>query len=207
MPSPVPLRRPGPRGPPSADLAAGPLARRRPGNERYAAPVGAERIAVRYSKWGGIDHWHFELEPLGQDQFGWWFFGRKGITQQRGAEPPIVLSHDFVLLMPAAGCWTACFNAENALEIYVDVTTRPALDEGTVRAVDLDLDVVRWRDGRVEVLDEDEFAEHQVQLGYPAELISQARQTCDWLVEAVSSRTEPFGQVGAGWLARARQLA
>ena len=107
--------------------------------------VGAERIAVRYSKWGGIDHWHFELEPLGQDQFGWWFFGRKGITQQRGAEPPIVLSHDFVLLMPAAGCWTACFNAENELEIYVDVTTRPALDDAAVSAVNLDLDVVRWR--------------------------------------------------------------
>ena len=58
------------------------------------------------------------------------------------------------------------------LEIYVNVTTRPALDQGTVSAVNLDLDVVRWRDGRVEVLDEDEFAEHQVLLGYPAELIS-----------------------------------
>jgi protein associated with RNAse G/E len=115
-----------------------------------------------------------------------------------------VLSHDFVLLMPAAGCWTACFNAENAMEIYVDVTTRPALTEGTVSAVDLDLDVVRYQDGRVEVLDEDEFAEHQVQLGYPAELITGARQTCDWLVAAVSSRAEPFGQAGAGWLARAR---
>ena len=159
---------------------------------------------MRYSKWGGIDHWHFELEPLGQDQFGWWFFGRKGMIQQRGAEPPIALSHDFVLLMPAAGCWTACFNAENAMEIYVDVTTRPALAEGTVSAVDLDLDVVRYRDGRVEVLDEDEFAEHQVLLGYPAELITQARQTCDWLVAAVSSRAEPFGQAGAAWLARAR---
>ena len=162
---------------------------------------------MRYSKWGGIDHWHFELEPLGQDQFGWWFFGRKGITQQRGAEPPIMLSHDFVLLMPATGCWTACFNAENEMEIYVDVTTRPALEQGTVSAVDLDLDVVRYRDGRVAVLDEDEFAEHQVQLGYPAELISQARQTCDWLVAAVSSRAEPFGQAGPGWLARARRDA
>jgi hypothetical protein len=107
--------------------------------------------------------------------------------------------------MPAAGCWTACFNADNNLEIYVDVTTRPTLDDDTVRAVVLDLDVVRWRDGRVEVLDEDEFAEHQVQLGYPAELIRAARQTCDWLVEAVTSRTEPFGQAGADWLARARQ--
>jgi hypothetical protein len=93
------------------------------------------------------------------------------------------------------------------MEIYVDVTTRPALDDGTVRAVDLDLDVVRFRDGRVEVLDEDEFAEHQVQLGYPAELITQARQTCDSLAGAVLSRTEPFGQAGAEWLARARRGA
>jgi hypothetical protein len=59
----------------------------------------------------------------------------------------------------------------------------------------------------VEVLDEDEFAEHQVQLGYPAELITQARQTCDSLAEAVLSRTEPFGQAGAEWLARARRGA
>jgi hypothetical protein len=164
--------------------------------------VGAERVAVRYSKWGGIDHWHFELEPLGQDQYGWWFFGRKGITQQRGAEPPIVLSHDFVLLMPAAGCWTACFNADNKLEIYVDVTTRPTLDDGTVRAVDLDLDVVRWRDGRVEVLDEDEFAEHQVRYGYPPEVISDAERTASALLSAVTSGAEPFGRVCRAWLGK-----
>jgi hypothetical protein len=169
--------------------------------------VGGERVAVRYSKWGGIDHWHFDLEPLGQDRFGWWFFGRKGLTLQRGAEPPVPQRRDFVLLVPVQGCWTACFNAEDELEIYVDVTTRPVLGAGTVTAVDLDLDVVRYLDGRVEVLDEDEFAEHQVQLAYPAELISQARQTCDWLVEAVSSRAEPFGKAGTGWLARARGAA
>jgi hypothetical protein len=167
--------------------------------------VDVGRVAVRYTKWGGIDHWHFELEPLGQDRFGWWFFGRKGLTQQRGAEPPVIWPRDFVLLVPVQGCWTAYFNAADELEIYVDVTTRPVLAAGTVTAVDLDLDVVRFFDGRVEVLDEDEFAEHQVQLGYPAEVISQARQTCDWLVGAVSSRAEPFGEAGAAWLARARQ--
>ncbi len=164
----------------------------------------AGQVAVRYSKWGGIDHWHFQLEPLGQDEFGWWFFGRQGLTQQRGAEPSVVWPNDFVLLVPAEGCRTACFNAEHTVEIYADVTTRPVLAGDTVTAVDLDLDVVRYVGGRVEVLDEDEFAEHQVQLAYPAELISQARKTCDWLVEAVSSRTEPFGRAGASWLARAQ---
>ncbi len=84
----------------------------------------AGRVAMRYTKWGGIDHWHFELEPLGQDEFGWWLFGRKGLYQQRGDEPPVLQPRDFVLLVPAEGCWTAYFNAEHDMEIYVDVTTR-----------------------------------------------------------------------------------
>ena len=46
-----------------------------------------------------------------------------------------------------------------------------------------------------------------LELAYPAGLISQARQTCDWLVSAVSSRAEPFGEAGAAWLAQARQGA
>lgn len=163
------------------------------------------QIEVRYSKWGGIDHWHFVMDVLGQDEHGWWFFGRAGMPIQRGAEPVLRQQQDFALLVPAEGCWTACFNADGDLEIYADVTTRPELSPDQVTAVDLDLDVVRYRDGRVAVLDEDEFAEHQVGLGYPAELIDQARASCDWLVGAVSARREPFGQTGAAWLARAQQ--
>ena len=87
------------------------------------------------------------------------------------------------------------------------MTTRPVLEEGTVTAVNLDLDVVRYFDGRVEVLDEDEFAEHQVQLGYPAELITQARQTCDWLVGRSRPGPSRSARPGRRWLARAREEA
>jgi hypothetical protein len=167
--------------------------------------VDREQIEVRYSKWGGIDHYHFTMDLLGQDNYGWWLFGRKGMTIQRGAEPGFRQPRDFALLVPAEGCWTACFNVEGELDIYADVTTRPVLADGRVTAVDLDLDVVRYWDGRVAVLDEDEFAEHQVDLAYPAELIAQARATSDWLVGAISARGEPFGQASGPWLARARQ--
>ena len=167
--------------------------------------MSREQIEVRYTKWGGFEHWHFAMDVLGQDEYGRWFFGRAGMPIQRGAEPPVRQRRDFALLVPAEGDWTACFNADGELEIYVDVTTRPVLRAGQVTAVDLDLDVVRYWDGRVAVLDEDEFAEHQVELGYPAELINQARATCDWLVSVVSARREPFGQTGAAWLARAQQ--
>lgn len=167
--------------------------------------MNREQIEVRYTKWGGIEHWHFAMDVLGQDEYGRWFFGRAGMPIQRGSEPAVRQKRDFALLVPTEGCWTACFNADGDLEIYADVTTRPEVSADRVTAVDLDLDVVRFWDGRVAVLDEDEFAEHQVELGYPAELISQARATCDWLVDAVSARAEPFGQASVAWLARGQQ--
>ncbi len=166
-----------------------------------------EQIEVRYTKWGGTDHYHFTMELLGQDGHGWWLSGRRGMAVQRGSEPPVPQPRDFALLVPAEGDWTACFNVQGELDIYADVTTRPVLADGRVTAVDLDLDVVRFWDGRVAVLDEDEFAEHQVQLGYPAGLIAQARASRDWLVDAISARAEPFGQASTPWLARARRSA
>ena len=155
------------------------------------------------TKWGGSRHWQFSLEPLGTDRFGRWLAGSEGLQAQRGDEPPVVLAHRFVMLVPADGCWIASFDAGGQFEVYVDVTTRPEVSQDVVTAVDLDLDVVRRWDGRVEVLDEDEFALHQVNLGYPAAVIGQARATAEWLVRAISTRMEPFDQVGAGWLAKA----
>ena len=40
-----------------------------------------------------------------------------------------------------------------------------------MRAVDLDLGVIRGTTGRVWVDDEDGFAEHRVTVGYPAEVV------------------------------------
>ena len=68
--------------------------------------------------------------------------------------------------------------------------------------VDLDLDVVLLRDGTLFVDDEDEFAQHQVELAYPPEVVAMARGTADEVLAAVGNRSEPFGDVGRDWLAR-----
>ena len=159
---------------------------------------------IRFTKWGGHRHWCYPMESLGSDRHGRWFGARAGTSLRRGLEDPIVQSHDFVLLVPAEGCWIASWNVPGSTgsAIYVDVTTRPVIQENAVTAVDLDLDVVRRHDGTVEILDEDEFAEHQLRYGYPAEVIAQARATTDDLVARITARTEPFAEVGAAWLAR-----
>jgi hypothetical protein len=142
--------------------------------------------------------------PLGSDRYGLWFGARAGILLQRGFEDPIVQQHDFVVLVPADGCWIANWNGpgETDISIYVDVTSKPSVQPDVVSAVDLDLDVVRLRDGTVKVLDEDEFAEHQVRYSYPAEVVAQARATTDDLVARLTGQAEPFATVGSTWLER-----
>ena len=161
---------------------------------------------VRFTKWGGTLHWHFELERLGEDEHGVWLGAPVGTRMQRGSEPPITEQSGCVQLVPRAGGWAALWNRTRDVEIYVDIASEPVWsDDGSVvTLVDLDLDVVRWRDGRVEILDEDEFAEHQVALGYPAAVIAAAEATTAEMVRALTERIEPFDTVGPSWLGRLR---
>jgi protein associated with RNAse G/E len=62
--------------------------------------------------------------------------------------------------------------------------------------VDLDLDVVLTREGHLFVDDEDEFEEHQVDLGYPPEIVELARHWRDHVHEAIAAGAEPFATVG-----------
>ncbi|GGN66171.1 hypothetical protein GCM10010112_28300 [Actinoplanes lobatus] len=150
-------------------------------------------IRMRFTKWGGRLHWFYPLEPLGEDRHGRWFGARAGTPVQRGDEPPVVQGHDVVTLIPATGCWIGSFNPDHVeLSAYIDVTTRPEIIDGVIHAVDLDLDVIRRRDGSVAVLDEDEFADHQVRYGYPAPVVAQARATTDDLVGLLTTAVQPF---------------
>jgi len=141
---------------------------------------------------------------LGRDAFGTWLGAPRGTIVQRAAEPAKVHPHGFVKLVPEGAWWTAIWNdgTDGRFEIYADVTTPAEWAGPVVRIVDLDLDVVRYRSGEVAVLDEDEFAEHRVALGYPPRVVDGARASAATLVTAVEGRREPFDAVGPGWLER-----
>jgi len=157
---------------------------------------------MRFTKWGGRRHWRYALEPLGEDAYGWWLGGRTGIQLRRGLEDPVVQPHDFVVLVPPHGSWIANWNAPGPeIAVYVDVTTAVRREADVIHAIDLDLDVVRLSDGTVLVLDEDEFADHQIRYGYPPDVVARARTTTDNLVADLTAGVEPFGTVGQARLA------
>ncbi len=173
--------------------------------------TGNPMIHVRYTKWDGSLHWHFDLTQLGEDDHGLWLGGPDGTPVRRGEEPPI-RSQAFALLIPRDGWWTAVWNAPSsdgtgfAFELYLDVCTPPERRPDEITAVDLDLDVARRPDGTTVLLDEDEFDDHRRRYEYPDRVVDRARTTAAAMVVTVGNRTEPFGDAGPAWLARAIAL-
>lgn len=166
-----------------------------------------DEIRQRYRKFDGSPHWRFDSVYLGSDEFGRWVGGRPGDVFARPGRTFTADAH-YVTLIPTAG-WVATFNdpsSEVHSQIYVDVMSVPEWSGHEVRAVDLDLDVVRRFTGEVRIDDEDEFAAHLREFSYPPELIDRARRTADWLLDAIRDRQEPFGSVGMDWLSHARDL-
>ena len=176
------------------------------------------------TKWGDRPHWQFAGLHLGSDQHGEWLGFPRGTHHHRPGHE-FRSAVDSVTLVPAVGWFAATFQAPGIwCDLYVDIATPGEWDGTVLRAVDLDLDVIRlpeqlppaetlpWETapagpGEVFVDDEDEFAEHQVAYGYPAEVITAAQASCDQVLAAVRAGTAPYDGTHRRWLAELSRLS
>ncbi len=159
------------------------------------------RIRWDGRKWPDRLHWQFVMTWLGEDDFGTWLAVPSGTIVQRGDEEPRRLPDGFVSLVPPGEWWEAEFYASHPeLAIYVNIGTPCEWNDGSLRQVDLDLDVVRTHQGSVRTLDEDEFIDHQARFGYPAELIYGARRAADEVAGMLERHQEPFDDAPGRWL-------
>ncbi len=135
-----------------------------------------------------------EEQVVGRDNYGRWH----GVRAD-----PNGYDFDSVVCYPADRWMCAVVAAPNSFpdgdrEVYVHIAQPlSVLSGGSFGFVDLDLDVIRYRDGRVIVKDDDKF----VAFGYPEDIARHAREACGLVVEMLERREEPFGDIGATWLA------
>jgi protein associated with RNAse G/E len=169
-------------------------------------------VQVRYTKWGARPHWTLRGFRLGEDEHGVWVGAPRGTVMRRpGVE--VVAARHHAMLFPRAQPWTAAFyqrlpdDGPEEVAVYVDITTVPVWGSDEVTMVDLDLDVVQVFGGAVHVDDEDEFAEHQVALSYPPEIVALASQSCAEQEARVRAGEAPYGDIGAAWVRRVADLA
>src|ERR1700755_1565694 len=152
-----------------------------------------ETVRVVYTKYDGSAHRDYPARRFETDELGVWLGVPRGppsVYHGRPSVGPI----PFVLLTPHHAWWTGMFNPPpRTSEVYCDITTPARWEGDTVHIIDLDLDVVRRREtAAVELRDEDEFDEHRVQYGYPADLIGEARAAPARLMTALGDGSEPF---------------
>lgn len=177
--------------------------------DRDRTPLGGLPIGTpvrgRFTKWGGARHWEWNGRYVGEDEFGHWWYAAPGTRCTRPGHDFVEVA-GWVSLMPRDRAWAASFYPETKeISVYVDMTTVPEWrprdssdggPEWEVTMVDLDLDIVLTREGDLFVDDEDEFAEHQVELGYPAEVIALAEAAAVDVHAAIASGAEPFASLG-----------
>ncbi len=174
--------------------------------DSYASFTVGDDLLLEFRKWPASLHYRVRAVFLGADETGAWIGATKDRMVDRGpGRRPNVVSQDWVSFLPYGLGWSARWYAGQAAagrasrySCYVDITTPAQVDERGVHLVDLDLDVVRTWDGAVEVLDEDEFEEHRLALGYPEPLVKAALRAAADVRSDMTAGTHPFDGEEAG---------
>jgi uncharacterized protein len=169
-------------------------------------------VLVEWFKWPATPYRVTPMNRLGRDEEGTWLFAPKGTAGTYAAVGEVALQAHFLTLVPARKRWWMCTwmwgNPASDIELYVDIVYPAAwTSDVCLRVIDLDLDVIRLRDGRVVLDDEDEFAKHSVSLGYPPAVVAAARAAAGELLNAVIERAQPHSAPPAHWLEAAAQAS
>ncbi len=160
--------------------------------------------ALQFFKHPKTPHWRLETLWLGEDEHGTWLVGPVGNTLQKGSLPPEIMEVRSVHLVKTDAWWLASYHPTHAeVEFFIDAVRPAQLEPQRAVAVDLDLDVLRLRDGTVLIDDQDEFEDHRIELGYPDEWVQAVRKAMAWVTDSVANGVEPFGTVSRLWWERA----
>lgn len=165
-------------------------------------------LVFHWRKWDGSPHWQHDCVYLGSDEHGDWVGQRSGWRSERPGRDT-VSEGDNVTLIPPSGEYAATLNATHPhIAIYIDVAWDVRWDATATGAaeptgIDMDLDVVRARDGRgIWIDDRDEWDEHRVEHGYPPEIVDRLEQVALALEAEVRAERTPYdGETAARWLA------
>ena len=159
----------------------------------YGRCVGAAArwIEWRNEKWDGSLNRRATLEVLDDGPEGLWAWMPRGTLVER-ADASYAYPCDAVAFAPAGEHWQATWLFDHHTGLYVDLALPARLEGDRLVAVDLDLDVVRRRDGTVEVLDRDEFDDHRVRFGYPRDLVDRIEAVAADVADRVALGRPPF---------------
>jgi hypothetical protein len=147
---------------------------------------------------------HFVVEALMEDEFGVWLYVPTGSAWEAPHDTGKLPFDVLTLIQPDRHwvTWWVDDPADRRLEI--DVCLPPQREPEGWSYIDLELDPVRHEDGRIEILDRDEFDVACREGWIESEDAETALAAATAMELALRSRQEPWGDEGWRRLAAAR---
>ena len=161
-----------------------------------------ETVQMQGMKWPDRPYRSHHATRLGEDEHGLWLWAAQGTPVTDAVRDTAVeLPCNFLVLVPPGTWWMATWMfGWQDIDLYIDIVVPLRRTHNGLMIVDLDLDVVRLTDGRVELWDEDEFAAHRDEFGYPPEIVASALGTAEELMGLVDAGKDPLGSPPGRWL-------
>jgi protein associated with RNAse G/E len=158
-------------------------------------------------KWPDGPHYEALTTVLGEDAYGTWLGARTGTRVILPDRTERAAQFDVVTCVPREDWYMASFwSGHPEVAIYVDICTPATWTRERVTVIDLDFDVIAWTDAKgagIELVDEDEFEQHRVALGYPEDLQRNARRAASDVVARMRAGAPPFSVACATpWFAK-----
>lgn len=110
--------------------------------------------------------------------------GRKWITK----EPAVCFFY------PDRWYNVICMIRKGGVHYYCNIASPSLVDEEAIKNIDYDLDVKLFPDGRIEILDEDEYEQHGREMGYSEPLKHAIEKGLDELIGKIRKKESPFNQ-------------
>ena len=177
-----------------------------------ARPEQGTEMIMQWRKWDGTPHWRHECVYLGADRWGDWLGQPTGWHSARPGAAGDAESPNGTLVPRDATDHALTVNRDHprGLRIYIDLAwdLRWSDDGLLVTGIDMDLDVVRRTDERGTYVDDrDEWAEHSIRYGYPADVRAHLERRTLELERQVRAEAAPFDDAtGDRWLERLAAL-
>ena len=153
------------------------------------------------TKWDGSPHYRGAVRHLGDDEHGSWLWRPQGSPIYKAGEPPFPAEHPSLSLVVPEAWWTpSWWFGHPTLGVYVNINTPVEREGDSWFSVDLDLDVIQWSDGRVEVVDRAEFVANRARFAYPPEVVAAAELGTEQVFTLVTGGGRPWdGKAARAW--------
>lgn len=166
--------------------------------DAHAAPRArpGSRALLRATKYDGSAHWIQPFQVISDD-------GNLLIAAYRARTPIYTSRGEFRSPYDSRvyfwrDRWYNVFRLSRpscALALwYCNVTTPPSFDGCQIGYVDLDLDVTVRPNGCIELLDEDEFQDHQKIYSYPSAVVEKAEEAARDVMTLAKRHGYPFSE-------------